>query len=52
LIYTNIDLELTALTDFAAKGEKDARFAELAKIIEGNNGLWCPAAEKYLLANF
>ncbi len=24
---------------------------ELAKIVEANNGLWSPEAEKYLLAN-
>jgi len=52
LIYTNIDLDLIALADFEEKGKEDARFAELAKIVAGNNGLWCTAAEKYLLANF
>ena len=26
-------------------------FAELAKIVAANNGLWCGEAEKYLLAN-
>jgi threonine dehydrogenase-like Zn-dependent dehydrogenase len=51
LIYTNIDLELTALSDMAAKGENDPMFKELAKIVAGNNGLWSAKAEKYLLAH-
>ena len=49
LIYTNIDLELTALEDFAKKGKTDHVFAELAKIIDKNRGLWSLEAEKYLL---
>jgi L-sorbose 1-phosphate reductase len=49
LIYTNIDLELTALDDFEAKGSDTPLFAELAKIIAGNKGLWSAEAEKYLL---
>ncbi len=52
LIYTNIDLDLIALADFEEKGKEDARFAELAKIVAENKGLWCAKAEKYLLANF
>jgi len=51
LIYNNIELELTAIIDFAEKGKTDPMFAELAKIIAANNGLWCGDAEKYLLAN-
>ncbi|HBR02018.1 MAG TPA: L-sorbose 1-phosphate reductase, partial [Ruminiclostridium sp.] len=51
LIYTNIELELTAISDFAQKGEKDALFAKLADITEKNNGLWSVEAEKFLLAN-
>jgi len=51
LIYTNIDLELTALADFAEKGKTCPMFARLAEIITANNGLWCAEAEKYLLAN-
>lgn len=49
LIYTNIDLELTALDDFEEKGETDPMFAELNEMVKKNNGLWCPEAEKYLL---
>ncbi len=51
LIYTNIDMELTAIKDFREKGKTDPFFAELADIVERNNGLWCDEAEKYLLAN-
>ncbi len=51
LIYTNIDLELTAISDFREKGKTDAMFLKLADIVDGNNGLWCAEAEKYLLAN-
>ncbi len=51
LMYTQISLPLTALTDFEEKGKEDPMFAELAKIVAANNGLWCGEAEKYLLAN-
>ena len=49
LIYTNIDMELTAIDDFEKKGETDPLFAELAKITKKHNGLWSAEAEKYLL---
>ena len=52
LIYTHIDLPLTAIADFAALGEKDARFKTLHTLVEQNNGLWSAEAEKYLLRNF
>ena len=52
LIYTHIDLPLTAIEDFEKLGETDERFKALAQIVEQNNGLWCAEAEKYLLANF
>jgi hypothetical protein len=51
LIYNNISMPLTALADFAELGNNDPMFAELAKIVDRNNGLWCTEAEKYLLAN-
>ena len=38
------------LADFAKLGETDPFYAELAKLCEANNGLWCKAAEDYLLA--
>lgn len=52
LIYTHIELPLTALTDFEKLGEKDDRFKVLDKLVKENNGLWCTKAEKYLLENF
>jgi len=51
LIYTNISMPLTAISDFGEKGKSDPLFAELNNIITGSNGLWCADAEKYLLAN-
>jgi threonine dehydrogenase-like Zn-dependent dehydrogenase len=51
LIYTNIQMELTALTDFEEKGKTDPLFARLAEMIKKNNGLWSAESEKHLLAN-
>lgn len=51
LIYTNISMELTAIADFAKKGETDPFFKTLAEIVGRHNGLWCEEAEKYLLAH-
>jgi len=51
LIYTQIDLPLTALDDFREKGKANSLFAGLADIIEKTNNLWSPEAEEYLLAN-
>lgn len=52
LIYTHINLPLTAIADFAELGRDDARFAALAALVENHGGLWCAEAEKYLLENF
>ena len=52
LIYTHITLPLTAIDDFAALGEGDERFKVLDTLVKQSNGLWNPAAEKYLLENF
>lgn len=49
LIYTHLDLELTAIEDFAEKGKGDPLFADLAEIVARNGGLWCAEAEKRLL---
>lgn len=49
LIYTNINMELTAIDDFAKKGETDPMFKKLADICSKNNNLWCGEAEAYLL---
>jgi L-sorbose 1-phosphate reductase len=51
LIYTPISLPLTALDDFAARGETDPLFKALAEITARHNGLWSVEAETYLLAN-
>ena len=51
LMYTQINLALTALDDFKEKGKTDPMFARLADIIAKNNNLWSPEAEKYLLEN-
>jgi len=51
LIYTNIEMELTAISNFKKKGKIDPLFIQLAKIVEKNNGLWSIEAEKYLLKN-
>ena len=51
LIYTNIELELTAINDFEEKGKNDPLFLELDKIVKRNNGLWSLEAENYLLNN-
>lgn len=52
LIYTHIELPLTAIEDFEKLGKTDTRFAELDRLCKANNNLWCAEAEKYLLANF
>lgn len=51
LIYTQIDLPLTALDDFKETGKTNPLFASLADIIVKTNNLWSPEAEKYLLEN-
>jgi hypothetical protein len=51
LIYTNISLPLTALTDLEAKGKTDPLCAELARRTAANKGLWSRQAEEYLLAH-
>jgi len=52
LIYTHINLPLTAISDFAELGNDDARFAALATLVREHGGLWCAEAEQYLLENF
>ena len=51
LIYTNIEMELTAIADFKAKGAGDPLYARLAELVEAHNGLWSVEAEEYLLAS-
>jgi len=49
LIYTGIKMPLIALSELAEYGKNDPMYAELAKMVEANNGLWSAEAEKYLL---
>lgn len=49
LIYTHIDMPLTAIADFAEKGKTDPMYAKLAEMVSKTNGLWNADAEKYLL---
>ncbi len=51
LIYTHIDLPLTAIADLAKLGSKNPLFAALAEIVERHGGLWNLEAEQYLLKN-
>jgi len=52
LIYTHIDLPLTAIKDFDALGKTDARFKTLADIVHKNGDLWCAEAEAFLCREF
>lgn len=52
LIYTHIQLPLTAIADFETLGQTDERFKILHKLVTAHNGLWCAEAERYLLENF
>lgn len=51
LIYTHIEMPLTAIADFAEKGKTSPVFARLADICAAHNGLWSVEAEYYLLAH-
>ncbi len=49
LVYNNISMPMTALSDFEALGETDPMFKELAVIVKAENNLWSLDAERYLL---
>ena len=51
LIYTHINMPLTAINSFSEKGKIDPLFKKLSEIINRNNGLWSVEAEEYLLMN-
>ncbi|MFA6484649.1 MAG: zinc-binding dehydrogenase [Bacteroidales bacterium] len=51
LIYTNISMELTAISDFASKGRENPMFRELGRLVLKHNGLWNTEAESFLLEN-
>ena len=49
LIYTHVDMPLTAIADFAEKGKTDPFYAKLAELTDKTHGLWNAEAEAYLL---
>lgn len=49
--YTNLDIPLVAIDEFAELGKSNPMFSELDRIVKKNGGLWCKEAEEYLLAN-
>ncbi len=49
LIYTHVRMPLTAIADFAAKGQTHPTCRALAQIVARHNGLWCTEAEACLL---
>jgi threonine dehydrogenase-like Zn-dependent dehydrogenase len=51
LIYTHLEMELTAIEDFEKKGRVSRLFAGLAEIVKGSGGLWCAGAERFLMEN-
>ena len=52
LIYTQIEMPLTAIEDFGKLAKEDELFAKLHEICSKNNNLWSVEAEKVLLAHF
>jgi threonine dehydrogenase-like Zn-dependent dehydrogenase len=51
LIYTHINMPLTPIAEFEAKGKENPFFLELHRLCELHNGLWNIEAEKFLLEN-
>jgi len=51
LIYTHIDMPLTAIAEFGEKGKTNPVYAKLDEICKAHQGLWSVEAEDYLLAN-
>ena len=49
LIYTGVEMPLTAIADFAELGKTDPFYAKLDELCKAHNGLWNAEAEKYLL---
>ncbi|WP_304684485.1 zinc-binding dehydrogenase [Ileibacterium valens] len=52
LVYTHINMPMTAIEDFAKLGKEDPFFLELDAVCKKNKGLWSAEAEKMLLAHF
>ena len=51
LIYTQIDMPLTAIADFEKLAQTDKLYDGLWQIVKANGGLWCAEAEQFLLEN-
>jgi threonine dehydrogenase-like Zn-dependent dehydrogenase len=51
LIYTHINMPLTAIADFEEKGKENPLFATLHELCAAHKGLWNVAAEAFLLEN-
>jgi L-sorbose 1-phosphate reductase len=49
LIYTHLEMPLTAIADFRKLGEKSPVFSDLADICDRHDGLWSVEAEEFLL---
>jgi hypothetical protein len=49
LIYTELDMPLVAIDEFAEKGKEDPLFRALHEITERHDGQWSTEAEAYLL---
>ena len=52
LIYTQLDIPLTAIADFREKGKEDPIFTELADSCDAHDGCWNAEAERLLLAHY
>ncbi|MFI3142376.1 MAG: zinc-binding dehydrogenase [Clostridia bacterium] len=52
LTYTQFDMPLTAIEDFAKLGETDELYAKLDKVCKANRGLWSAEAENILFAHY
>ena len=51
LIYTHINMPLTAISEFSSKAAENPVYAELDRICKEHKGLWSEEAEKYLLSH-
>lgn len=49
--YNELDIPLIAIDELEELGRTDPLYAELARIVKANGGMWCAEAERYLLAN-
>ncbi len=52
LTYTQFDMPLTAIEDFAEKGKTDPLFQKLDEACKKNRGLWSAEAERILFEHF